>query len=441
MKSTIVIKSNPYKKEVKYFWKNDNGTLSDLAEEGNSPFSKSKPDYMKLTNTTIADIAGHVVKIIDEKYNRQDGVHIEVEGVEADYVAVKKAIETELSGKSMDCKWKKHMKSFTDTTQDIKRIYRDLSNTLSECDDEGIIKLCNENDERGWLQFEFNMENVTSASELYDLCGQADNYLENITKEIKEEIENKANMVVDVEQALEKQKELASELNKIMRDKILLDSVSKLCKEKKIEFRKQFDNLLTDFFNEKLSQKKEEYIKEYINEAVQYVNSHQKEWLKSFEVNDKIFVEVFNAYMNASLRMADIEKVLITYFNKDLESYVDEMNLKAENFWNLRTEELKCEFAQKVYDSCELAEPQKDLIRQYIINDGEQQISYSVLDVGYKVEKDNFYWAKQKKLDEKAVWNEYESKLKVNFENKKWENLKKNDKITDNMESMLLYIK
>ena len=36
--------------------------------------------------------------------------------------------------------------------------------------------------------------------------------------------------------------------------------------------------------------------------------------------------------MNASLRMADIEKVLITYFNKDLESYVDEMNLKAENY-------------------------------------------------------------------------------------------------------------
>ena len=30
--------------------------------------------------------------------------------------------------------------------------------------------------------------------------------LENITKEIKEEIENKANMVVDVEQALEKTK-------------------------------------------------------------------------------------------------------------------------------------------------------------------------------------------------------------------------------------------
>ena len=93
MKNTIVIKSNPYKREVKYFWKNGDGTLFDLAET-NSPFSKAKQDYEKLTNAVLADIAVGVVYFINEEYNRQGGVDIEVEGVEADYMAIKRAIET-----------------------------------------------------------------------------------------------------------------------------------------------------------------------------------------------------------------------------------------------------------------------------------------------------------------------------------------------------------
>lgn len=429
-KNTIVIESNPYKKEIKYFWKNDTGTLSDLAETTNSPFSDSKAQYKKFSRERLVDIAYMVIKTINETYNRQNGLCIEINGVKNDYTTIKNVIEKDFPDKQMECKWNKHMKSSTEVMQNIKRIYSDLAKSLSKYDDEGIIKLCDEDDGREWLRSGFNWENITSEAELYPLCGLTDGYLDKLIKEIEAEKEKRFNVVDKLEKELDNEKEIGSEIEEIMNNKKLTEIINKMCKAKKQEFDKQFEDMLNSCKEEIIDENR---IADRIRAVVGYADENKNEWTQFSNENDFIA-----SILNAHIRTKYIKKMLIEYLNRDIEAYVTEINAKAEPFWEEKIEELKSEIFEKIYELSQFTDHQKEMIERHVICCRKVDISYGALIIDSKMKEEEFQWVKQKGIDEKAICKEYKAKLKADLENRNKVVLQGKDKVSDKAEDILM---
>lgn len=429
-KNTIIIESNPYKKEVKYFWKNDDRTLNDLAKTTNSPFSDSKLKYNEFSKAMLVDIANTVIETINETYNRQNGLCIEINGVKDDYTKIKNVIEKDFPNKHMECKWNKHMESSTEVTQNIKKIYHDLMKALSKYDDEGIIKLCDEDDGRKWLRSGFNWENVTSELDLYSLCGLTDGYLDKLMNEIETEKVKRVNVVDELKKELDKEKKIASEIERMMADKKLVEIVNKMCKEKRQKFSKQFEDMLNSCKEKILDENR---IADRIKTAVEYADEHQNEWTQFSHEDDYIA-----SLLNAPNRTKFIKKMLVEYLNKDIEEYVAEMNAKAAPFWDEKIEELKKEIFEKVCEQSQVTEHQKEIIEPYVTCCRKVDISYGALIIDNKMKEEEFQWIKQKGIDEKAVCKEYKAKLKTNLENKNKAVLKENDKVSNKQDDMLM---
>ena len=430
-KNTIVIESNPYKKEIKYFWKNDDGTLSDLAETTNSPFSDSKPQYKEFSKAVLVeDIANMVIQTINETYNKQNGLCIEINGVKEDYKTIKNAIEKDFPDRHMECKWNKHVKSSTEVTQNIKKIYHDLMKALSKYDDKGIIKLCDEDDGRKWLRSGFNWENVTSELDLYSLCGLTDGYLDKLMAEIEEEKLKRFNVVDELEQELDKEKKIALEIERMTADKKLAEIVNKMYKEKRQEFSKQFEDMLNSCKEKILDENR---IANRIKTAVEYADEQQNEWTQFSHEN-----EFIASLLNAHNRTKFIRKMLVEYLNKDIEAYVAEMNATAEPFWDQKIEELKKEIFKKVCNQSQITEHQQEMIERYVTCCRKVDISYGALSIDSKMKEEEFQWVKQKGIDEKVVCKEYKAKLKANLEDKNKAVLKGSDKVSNKPEDILM---
>lgn len=451
-KNTIVIKSDPYRKEVKYFWKNDKGTLSDLAE-ANSPFSKAKMEYGELSNAVLADIAERVVRIIDEVYNRSGGVYIEIEGVEADYAAVQKVIENKFSDKHIDCKWNKRKETVSEkisekTLADLEKIFLELARALVQYDQKGVIELGKENDRRGWLQQGFAWRHVTDESVRDAMRELARGYLDTIIKEIRSEKENSVRMIEKLEQEWKQERERAAEIEKIVADKKLKELVSKVCKNEKRAFGKQFEDMLDQFGKQKLPD--EEGIADRIKGAEQYAFNHREEWEKNIKgilkINSRNKKEnnTSQQLIEGIARTEYVKKRLIKVLNGELEQYTAELNEKTKAFADKQAEELKRKILEEVYNSGNFTESQKEVIRQYIMGYRNVSLSYCVLKAGEIMEEKEFRWMKKNEnsfldeKDKKAICREYKKKLKDEFEDKNKAILKDNDKIFNKWDDEIL---
>lgn len=132
--NTIRIESNPYTKEVRYFWKNDDGEESNLADNKTSPFARSKSRYKEFSEATIAHKAYDILEQINTVYNKgNNGIEIVVDGTVDDFNEFKNVIDSSFQGSGMICKQgDMYILSAKEAMPQIENIYSSLERILSE---------------------------------------------------------------------------------------------------------------------------------------------------------------------------------------------------------------------------------------------------------------------------------------------------------------------
>lgn len=425
-RNTIVIERNNYTNEVKYLWKNDvKNTLSDLSENNNSPFSSSSPDYKKFSTGLLTEIAHEVVRTIDEAYNKWGrGLHIEVNGTERDYLAIKNAIEKYFPDRHMDCTWNEHTQLPAETMPKIKSIYRNLKISL-ENDGKGIIELCDRNDEKGWLRFGFNREDIASEEALYGLCMGAGIYLEKVMAEVKDEADRSTEEVSRLERSLEQVRAQRTEESMATEAEIDIDQLSKImkkiCKKHTKEAGKEFEDLLKDSVEKKYLD--ENRITRLVRSAEDHVGIPQVEWQKPTTE-----AELIMQRFAEERRKKHILKILVDCLNKDMRQCVHEINSVGTNFGDKSIEKLKEEFLDEIYASKKFTDGQKDAVRRWVFSGERVDVSYSILKLEDQIGEDQFKWTK-KTFEEKDVCKAYEKRLGKELKDKRDDVLNGNSKI------------
>lgn len=417
-RNIIVIESNIYTHEVKYFWKNAAAdTMSDLSEKRNSPFSRTKPDYQKFSSGLLTEIAREAVGIIEHAYNGgETGLCIEVMGTEEEYLAVKNAIEVFFADRQIDCIWSGHMQFATEAAPKIREIYRKLKQSLSACDD--IIKLSDENDGKGWLRKGFDGAKTDSEKELRDMCAGAGVYLEKVIAEIEEQAAHNGEEISELESRLSQREESPKPGTEINTDK-LSKILTRICRTYPRKIGREFEAMLKE--------KEEKYldadrIAGNVKNAQDYAAAHQTEWRKSSSRDNPA-----EKGLDEEKRRACILNRLAGYLNADIRQYVDEVNSAGVLFGNQKAEELKKNFLKEIYYyySKEFTRRQQITVRQRL---GALEVSYHTLRAKEQTGEDVFHWTR-KTFEEKEVCKEYERILRKNLNTKRDEALNGNSRV------------
>ena len=424
-RNTIVIESNHYTNKVKYLWKNDRNTLSDLSENSTSVFSKNKSDYKKFSTSSLTEIAPQVVRTIVEKYNDSgNGLDIVVNGTEEDYLAIKNVIGNSFPDQGMECTWGEHTKLPTEVMMEIRKIYDGLKTSL-ENDGQGIIELSDRNDKDEWLRSGFNWEGFDDEKILYTLCAKASVYLDRVMAEIKVEVERSSDEVSKMKKRLEcvitheagdglkTEAEVDIErLSKIMK---------KICEKHTKEMGKKFENLLKDY--EKKEYLDEDRIMGLIRKAEEYADMHPIEWRKSSPADNLIGKDV-----DEQGRKECVLKKIGAYLNEDIKKYVDVINSDGIRFGDGSIVKLKRKFMEEVSDSKKFTDEQKNTVGRWL-SDGESvDVSYRMLKWENLIEENRFKW-KKKDFKEKDICKKYQEKLGEELKDKRNNVLKENNKI------------
>lgn len=425
-RNTIVIQSNHYTKEVKYFWKDDvKNTLSDLSENIGSPFSRAKPDHKKLSTGSLTEIARQVVSIIEETYNNSErGLNIEVNGTEEDYLAVKNVIDKFFHDQGMECMWSEHVQLPTVVMPEIKKIYRDLKTSL-ENDGRGIIELNDRNDEKEWLRSGFNWENIVSEEVLYSMCAESGVYLDKVMSEIKVEADRCDKEVSRIKKRLEHAITQKAGDGPKTKAEVDIDQLSKImkkiCEKHTKEIGKKFEKLLKD--SEEKEYLDENRIIGLIRSAEDYADTHSIEWRKSSSADNLIGQRV-----DEQGRRDCVLKKVCAYFNEDVREYVDVINSEGIRFGYRSIEELKKKFMEEIIDSKKFTDEQKCTVRRRVFDGESVAVSFHILECENKIGEDLFKWKKET-FDEKHLCKKYQKRLREELKNKRNDVLKENSKI------------
>lgn len=418
-RNIIVIERNIYTNETKYLWKNDvTNTMSDLSEKINSPFSRTKSDYRKFITGSFAEIAQEVVRTIDGTYNRQGmGLHIEVNGVEEDYLAIRETIEKNFPDRHMDCTWSGHMQTAMEVAQKVKEIYGNLKEAVYKYGE--TIELNNVNDEKGWLRFGFNREKIVSELALRNLCAGAGFYLEKVTAQIDEEADRNAEEILGLESQLQKADGSPGSGAEIDIDK-LRKTMTRICRRYTGEVGREFETLLKKVEEKCLDENR---IARLVRNAEDYAATHQIEWRKSSSWDDPVAQS-----LDEERRRNCILKMLVDDLNRDIRQYADEINSVGIQFGNQKIEELKTNILKEIYYSKEFTGEQKKTVRQRFLGDGYITASYHTLKAEEQVGEEKFRWTKRN-FEEKDLCREYEKKLRKELKDKRNEALNGNSKV------------
>lgn len=141
----IRIQSNPYTKQVKYYWKNDgeDEMWTDLSENNNSPFARSNIRYKEFAEATIGHKAYEILSVINERYNKgKSGIQIIVEGTKDDLDELDNVIKTSFPDSGMSCALGDiYMLTAKEAMPKIEEVYSSLGQILSEYSDDEISEL------------------------------------------------------------------------------------------------------------------------------------------------------------------------------------------------------------------------------------------------------------------------------------------------------------
>lgn len=136
----IRIQSNPYTKQVKYYWKNDgeDEMWTDLSENNNSPFARSNIRYKEFAEATIGHKAYEILSVINERYNKgKSGIQIIVEGTKDDLDELDNVIKTSFPDSGMSCALGDiYMLTAKEAMPKIEEVYSSLGQILSEYSDD-----------------------------------------------------------------------------------------------------------------------------------------------------------------------------------------------------------------------------------------------------------------------------------------------------------------
>lgn len=141
----IRIQSNPYTKQVKYYWKNDgkDETWTDLSENKNSPFARSNIGYKEFAEATIGHKAYEILNVINKTYNKgKSGIQIIVEGTKDDREELDNVIKTSFPNSGMSCTLgDMYMLTAKEAMPKIEEVYSSLGQICSKYSDDEISEL------------------------------------------------------------------------------------------------------------------------------------------------------------------------------------------------------------------------------------------------------------------------------------------------------------
>lgn len=141
----IRIQSNPYTKQVKYYWKNDgkDETWTDLSENKNSPFARSNIKYKEFAEATIGHKAYEILNVINKTYNKgKSGIQIIVEGTKDDREELDNVIKTSFPNSGMSCTLgDMYMLTAKEAMPKIEEVYSSLGQICSKYSDDEISEL------------------------------------------------------------------------------------------------------------------------------------------------------------------------------------------------------------------------------------------------------------------------------------------------------------